>query len=113
MADKTRIVRNNKLVKVDLHDQKTIAADDTTPDVSVGDVFITSANTGATAITDLDNPRVGSIIHLLGGSSTNASTIADSGNFKLSAAITLNADTVITLFVRADNDYVELSRSVN
>ena len=33
-----------------------IADGDATPDVSGGSVFITSSNTGATAITDLDNP---------------------------------------------------------
>lgn len=113
MTDQRRIVRNGKLVKVNYEDTQTIAADDTTPDVSTGDVFTTTANTVATAITDLDNPRVGSIIHLIGGSATNATTIADSGNFTLSAAITLTLSTALTLFVRADNDYVELSRSVN
>jgi len=90
--------------------QTVFAADDATPDVSVGTQFITSANTAATEITDLDNPVVGSTITILGGSNTNSSTIADGGNFSLTAAMTLSLGSFITLFVRADDDYVELSR---
>lgn len=90
--------------------QGVIAADDATPDVSTGSVFITSANTGATAITDLDNPVVGSTIRILGGSDTNSSTIADGGNFSLTAAMTLGVGSFIDLYIRADNDYVELLR---
>ena len=91
----------------------TIADGDTTPDISGGTIFITSANTGATEITDLDNPTVGQVVTLIGGSDTNSSTIADGGNFKLSAAMTLGLDDSITLFVKADNYYVEISRSIN
>lgn len=92
----------------------TIAADDITPDISGGSVFITQANTGATAITDLDNPRVGQIVCLVGGSATNSSTIADSGNFKLSGAgWTGSLDETLILFVKEDNYYIELSRSTN
>lgn len=96
-----------------IQDVVTIAADDTTPDVSGGNIFVTSANTGATAITDLDNPQVGQIIYLIGGSATYSSTIADSGNFALSASWTATVDEVLVLFVQADNDYIELSRSTN
>lgn len=91
----------------------TIAADDTTPDVRYSSWFVTSANSGATAITDLDNPTVGQTVCIYGGSSTNASTIADSGNFKLTAAMTLNLYSNICLYVVADNNYMEISRSVN
>lgn len=93
--------------------QTTIAADDTTPDVSSGIVFVTSANTGATAITDLDLPNVGTVLWICGGSATNSSTIADSGNFNLSAAFTAGLDDCIQLYVQADNDYFELSRVNN
>jgi len=96
-----------------IQDVVTIAADDTTPDVSGGNIFVTSANTGATAITDLDNPQVGQIIHIIGGSDTSSSTIADSGNFNLSAAWTASLDDVLILFVQADNDYVEIGRVNN
>jgi parallel beta-helix repeat protein len=92
---------------------KTIAADDTTPDVSSGNIFITSANSGATTITDLSNPYVGQIITIIGGSNTSSSTIADSGNFNLSAAWTASLDDVLVLYVQADNDYIELSRVDN
>lgn len=91
----------------------TIAADDVTPDVAGCQILTTSANTGATAITDLDNPVVGSIVVLVGGSATNSSTIADSGNFALSAAWTASVDETLTLYIQADNDYVELARSTN
>jgi len=90
----------------------TIAADDTTPDVSNGNIFLTSANTGATAITDLDLPEAGQVFEICGGSNTNPSTIANAGNFVLKGGpITLFLDYCITLYAQADNDYVELSRS--
>jgi hypothetical protein len=96
-----------------IQDTVTIAVDDATPDVSGGNIFTTSANTGATAITDLDTPQVGQIVYIVGGSDTNSSTIADSGNFALSAAFTASLDDVLVLFVQADNDYIELSRVDN
>ena len=96
-----------------IHEVVTIAADDVTPDVSSGNVFITTANTGATAITDLDNPSVGQFITLIGGSATNASTIADSGNFNLTGSWTAGLDDVLVLFVQADNDYIEVFRADN
>ena len=91
----------------------TIAADDTTPSVSAGSVFTTSANIGATAITDLDDPTVGQIVYLIGGSDTNSSTIADSGNFNLSASFTASLDDVLIIYVQADNDYIEIGRVNN
>lgn len=94
-------------------DNGTIAADDTTPAVSANSVFTTSANTGVTAITDLDSPDVGQLIYLIGGSDTNSSTIADSGNFNLSAAWTASLDDVLILYVQADNDYIEIGRVDN
>ena len=92
---------------------QTLAADDTTPDISGGNIFITSGNTGATVITDLDNPKAGQVIMLVGGSNSNPSTIADSGNFNLSAAWTASLDDVLILLVVADNDYIELGRVDN
>ena len=92
----------------------TIADGDTTPSVSSGNVFVTSANTGATAITDLDDPTVGQLIIIIGGSATNSSTIADGANFKLNGTtFTASVDESILLWVKADNYYVELSRSEN
>lgn len=91
----------------------TIAADDVTPDVSTGTIYVTSANTGATAITDLDNPVVGLIVRIIGGSDSNSSTIGDSGNFNLSASWTAALDDVLILYVQADNDYIEIGRVDN
>lgn len=91
----------------------TIADGDATPDVAGCSVMITSANTGPTEITDLDNPVVGSIIMLIGGSATNSSTISDAANFALSAAWTAGLDDILILYVQADNDYIEISRSDN
>lgn len=92
----------------------TIAADDTTPSVDGGNYFVTSANTGATEILDLDDPAAGQLVVLVCGSTTNASTITDGGNFALSA--NWAPDSVgdnLTLIVYADNTYYELSRSDN
>jgi hypothetical protein len=91
----------------------TIAADATTFDGAIGTVFTTSANAGLTGITDIDNPRVGAVYTLIGGSDTNASTIADSGNFSLSGAFSAQANNIVSLKVYADNNYLELSRSIN
>lgn len=91
----------------------TIAADDTTPSVASGLTFVTSANTGATAITDLDDPTVGQVVRICGGSDTNSSTIADSGNFNIAGAFTASLDDCITLCVQADNDYVECAARTN
>lgn len=90
-----------------------IAADDATPDVSNGNVFVTSANTLAVEITDLDNPTVGQLIVIIGGSAADSSTITDGGNFALSAGYTATVDEVLILWVQADNDYIELGRSTN
>lgn len=91
----------------------TIADGDATPDVTGCRVLTTSANTGATAITDLDNPVVGAVYTIIGGSATNSSTIADSGNFNLNTAFTAAVDDVIHIYVQADNDYIELGRVDN
>jgi len=91
----------------------TIVANDTTPSVSGGNIFVTSANTGATAITDLDDPTIGQVITIIGGSDQNASTIADSGNFNLSGPWTANPDDSLVLFIQADNDYIEIKRTNN
>lgn len=90
-----------------------VADGDATPDVAGCRVMKTSANTGATAITDLDNPVVGSFVTIIGGSATNSSTIADSGNFSLTGAFTAGLNDTLTLYVVADNNYAEVSRADN
>jgi hypothetical protein len=91
----------------------TIAADDTTPSVSGGNVFTTSANTGATAITSFDDATQGQFLIIIGGSNTNSSTIADSGNFNLSAAWTASLDDVLILYVQGATDFIEIARANN
>lgn len=86
------------------------AADDATPSVADGSIFMTGTNTAACAITSLDDAVVGSTITILGGGGTNASTIANSGNFTLTAAWTATAGTYIVLYVRGATDFVELER---
>ena len=87
-----------------------IADGDTSPDVAAGDAFITSANTGATAITTFDNAVVETVYTIYGGSNTNSSTIANAGNFVLTAAMTLSAGTYIKLQLMADAKFYEISR---
>ena len=85
-------------------------ADDTTPDVTGNDKFITVANNGATAFTTLDSAVVDKVYTIYGGSSTNAVTIANSGNFVLTAAMTLSAGTWITLQKAANGKFYEIAR---
>ncbi len=73
------------------------AANATTPDVSAGQNFLTKENSSATAITNLQNAVPGLVYTIRGGSSTNATTIANSGNFVLTAAMTLSAGAWIQL----------------
>lgn len=90
-----------------------LAANATTIDASVGGDFITQANSGATAISAINNGTKGQTITIAGGSSTNATTIADSGVFKLNGAITLNANTTVVLKTYDGTNWLEMSRSVN
>lgn len=101
---------NSALYKGAVTNNNVFAADDATPSVADGSIFMTGDNTAATAITDLDDVVVGSQITILGGGGTNASTIDNSGYYSLSAAWTATVGTYIVLYVRADNDYVELER---
>jgi len=94
-----------------IEEQQTIGADDTTPAINLGSHFTTSANTGATAITDLDLGLAGQMITVCGGSDTNSSKIADSANFSLDRDIVLGLDVCVVLLVQADNDYIEITRS--
>ena len=91
----------------------TFTADDLTPSVLNSHICLTVANTGATAITQLDDGVAGQQIIICGQSNTNPSTIADSGNFKLNGAITLNLNTNINLVTHDGTTWNEISRSVN
>lgn len=91
-------------------DAYQFAADDTTPSVSGATVFVTGSNTGATAITALDDAVVGEVYTIYGNGSTNASTIANSGNFVLTAAMTLSEGKFIKLVKAEDNKFYEVAR---
>jgi hypothetical protein len=115
---------NNSQVEVDVNgdlytyevfiqDTEEISAADATPDVSTGNIFVHNSTTSSTTITDLDNPVVGAIYRIIGNSDTYTITINDSGNFNLSGNWVGGADDVITLYVQADNDYIEISRTDN
>lgn len=95
-----------------LLDAIAIPVDDVTPDVAGGNIAVTGVNTVPTALTDLDNPIPGATYTLICGDIANASTIADAGNFTLAGGWNPTAvGDSITLYCRADNDYVEVSRS--
>jgi len=80
-----------------------IIADATTVDVSFSlcenPAWVTSANGGATAITNFTNGHEGQIIIVRGGSATNSTTIADGGNFELAggAGLTFGVDVTVCL----------------
>jgi len=88
------------------------APDATTPSVADGVSFVTSPNTQATEITDLQNAVVGSTLILSGGSAVNPTTIQDGGFFSLAGGVTMTLDVgmFIRLFVRGAHDFVELAR---
>ncbi|MDO4165353.1 MAG: hypothetical protein Q4D56_13380 [Bacteroides sp.] len=85
------------------------ANDDATPSVSGATVFATGENTAATAITNLDDATEGVTYTIHGAGSTYASTIANSGNFVLTAAMTLSAGTYIKL-VAVGTKFYEVER---
>ncbi|MEG1586192.1 MAG: hypothetical protein RR346_04900 [Bacteroidales bacterium] len=95
------------------------------------DLFVTSANTGATAITSIDNASPERVYRIVCGNMTNATTIAKAGNFaSITAAWTPKAvgdwielyaeleDYTVTVDgqsikrTRATGKFLELGRSV-
>jgi len=88
------------------------AADDVTPSVLGGSDFVTNANTAATAITTLDDAVANKVYTIYGaGIAPNASTIANAGNFVLTAAVALIAGVWISLQKSAvDGKFYEISR---
>lgn len=91
-------------------DALAFTADDTTPSVDGATVFVTDVNTEATAITALDDAVVGVIYTIHGAGSTYASTIANSGNFVLTAAMTLSEGHFIKLVKAEDGKFYEVAR---
>jgi hypothetical protein len=96
-----------------VHADCVIPDGDTSPSVLGCATLTTSANTSPTAITTFDDEIVGQVFTLCGGSATNSSTLADSGQFNLSGAFTAAVDDCVELKVQALNDFIELSRVNN
>ena len=90
------------------------AADDTTPSVLGKKVLRTPQNTGATAITQLDDAYAGQIVIVMNTTATNPSTIADSATFNLASGANWSpavAGDNITLFTTDGSTWFEASRS--
>ncbi len=86
--------------------------DDVTPSVLGSDTFVTGANTVATAITMLDDSIALKLYTIYGAGTTYASTIANAGNFVLTAAMTLSLGHSIVLQKSAVNGkFYEISRT--
>jgi hypothetical protein len=84
----------------------------TKADADLGNHFVTVSNTGATAITTIDNAVDGDIYKIEGGSDTNATTIAKSGDFsRISDAITLEEGNWIKVRYNGEK-FVEMDRHV-
>lgn len=85
-------------------------ADDATgPSLAGATVFATGNNTQATAITNFTDAVEGEVYTIHGTGSANASTIANSGNFVLTAAMTLSTGKYIKL-TYAGGKFYEVER---
>ncbi len=106
----------NDILKINgtqLQSTNTIDDNDATPNVSAANTWTYNGTSNPVVITDLDTPDVGAIYNIIGNSDTYTVTINDGGNFNLSGNWVGGLDDVITIFVQADNDYIEISRSDN
>lgn len=107
-------VAGDKFVEVERTSVAPVAiaftADATTPSLAGGTIFITDENSKATAITNFTDAVLGQVYTIHGAGSTNASTIANAGNFKLTAGITLSAGVWIKL-VATSAGFSEVERS--
>ncbi|MDE5786644.1 MAG: hypothetical protein K2H98_08945, partial [Duncaniella sp.] len=84
--------------------------DATELNVSGATVFVTGANTKATAITAIVGAVVGTVYTIYGAGNANASTIANSDNFVLTAAMTLKSGTFIKLVAADGGKFYEVAR---
>lgn len=91
----------------------TAVADDATPSVAGVNVLYVGANTGATAITQLDGAASNQFVILVCTSSTNSSTITDGGNFALNGNWSPNVDDTIMLLTANGTAWREICRSAN
>ena len=96
-----------------VQNQVVLTIGDATPDVSAGNLFITSGGRGAgTTITDFDNGAHGQVIHLV--SDDNTLTIANNANIQLAGSANFamsDGDTLtLCLGLHLVNKWTELSR---
>jgi parallel beta-helix repeat protein len=95
----------------------TAAANDTTPAVTAATHLLLPANSGVTAITQLDDAYYGQQVTLVQtvttGGAVYASKIVDGGNFKLIADWTPDADDTLTLFTVDGTTWREICRAYN
>ena len=88
-----------------------LADKETTPSVKYHTSLKTAENTGATAITNILDASTGDFIYLKGNKGANPSTIAAAAaKFDLEADITLDENTLILLYKRGADDFVEIER---
>jgi hypothetical protein len=85
-------------------------ADAETPSVAGATVFVTNANTKATAITNLTDAVQGVVYTIYGAGKENASTIASGDHFVLTKAMTLSAGTYIKLVLADGGKFYEVAR---
>lgn len=100
---------SSKASEASTEDKVTLAADATTADASAGTWFVTQANTGATELTNITNAVVDEVYTLEGGSDTDSTTVASSGNFLLSAAFTASDGAYLKVRYNG-NKFVEVDR---
>lgn len=84
--------------------------DATAPSVADATVFMTGANTKATALTDLTDAVTGTVYTIHGNGSENATTIAKGAKFAIDKDITLKEGTMIQLVKADDGKFYELKR---
>lgn len=86
-------------------------ADETAPDVSDADTFVTGNNTEATEITDLQGASLGVVYTIYGNGTKNASVIKNGGKFVLTTtSFALTGGAMIQLTKAADGKFYEVAR---
>lgn len=106
--DKQIFFSNDVEILSDLY--VNVDVDVTTPSVKYHTSLKTGVNTQATSITDILDASVGDFIYIKGNTGANPSTIANAGKFDLEANITLDENTLILLYKRGTDDFVEIER---
>ena len=91
-------------------DALQFAPDETTPSLLDGEVFVTGKNTKATTITNFTGAETGIVYTIYGSNAANTTSIPNSGNFVLTAGITLSEGKFIKLTKAADGKFYEVER---